>query len=491
MAFARRIVFECCCQLTNVGGLVCSTPQQMTRTKCELLPRSWKTRAVFRAEYGIECDFAVSHNVCIRGSKENFLPWPHSPPSPPRRTCQGDLQSRRSRLHRTRGVPDVVGAMASTQRGLHRFFSPMKAKAELPEPSVIIVGSGDTGTGEGSTGSDAHGASGGPVPCHAATDSQQGSASSMGPSPATVGDAMPTPCAGRRACDALDEDDDGEDDLFPPIGLKWGFGQTLIPVIDAEGDPVDTIDPEAVHGSLFFKLESKTQWVFSCIRTIPRYAHAADNIKWSGRSGPVVRSITQLPTYQKLVDAIHGCFGKRQKTLRKVDIDGNPFVGGLMTINIDGVTMKCLPLKRPVTIMLSNESVHWVIKSVIRDLMQPANVKTEKSSRPTASDFFDKEDLEDLHAHGVHFWPSKKLLFGASNNGDAVREKVKLRRRTHKRFKTGKETYHAHAVKKLTDAKTRIIRAVEGVDAVEELQPADVDSPGTVSGTDGSDNDTQ
>ena len=204
----------------------------------------------------------------------------------------------------------------------------------------------------------------------------------MGPSPATVGDAMPTPCVGRRACDALDEDDDGEDDLFPPIGLKWGCGQTLIPVIDAEGNPVDTIDPEAVHGSLFFKLESKTQWVFSCIKNIPRYAHAADKIKWKGPSGasPVVRSITQLPTYQKLVDAIKGCFGKRQKTLRKVDIDGKPFVGGLMTINIDGVAMKCLPVSRPVTIMMSNESVHWVIKSVIRDLMQPASVKAEKKS---------------------------------------------------------------------------------------------------------------
>ena len=146
----------------------------------------------------------------------------------------------------------------------------------------------------------------------------------MGPSPATVGDAMPTPCVGRRACDALDEDDDGEDDLFPPIGLKWGFCQTLIPVIDAEGNPVDTIDPEAVHGSLFFKLESKTQWVFSCIKNIPRYAHAADKIKWKGPSGasPVVRSITQLPTYQKLVDKVNGCFGKRKKTVSKVDIDG-------------------------------------------------------------------------------------------------------------------------------------------------------------------------
>ena len=83
------------------------------------------------------------------------------------------------------------------------------------------------------------------------------------------------------------------------------------------------------------------------------------------------------------------------------------------------------------------------------------------------------------------------MFFGASKNGDALREKVKLRRRNHKRFRTGKATYHAHAVKKLTDAKTRIIRAVEGVDSVEELQPVDVDSPGTVSGTDGSDNDTQ
>ena len=51
-----------------------------------------------------------------------------------------------------------------------------------------------------------------------------------------------------------------------------------------------------------------------------------------------------------------------------------------MTINIDGVAMKCLPVSRPVTIMMSNESVHWVIKSVIRDLMQPASVKAEKKS---------------------------------------------------------------------------------------------------------------
>lgn len=382
--------------------------------------------------------------------------------------------------------------MASTQQGLHKFFSPAKAKAESAEPSVLIVDSGDTGTGAGSTGSDAHGASSGPVPCQAATDSQQESAPSMSSPSATVGDAMSPPCVGRRACDALGKDDDDEDDVLPPIGLmmQWTCGRTPIPVINAEGTPVELVDPEAVHGSLFFKLEWKTQWIFNFIKSYPRYARAAANLKASGRIGhAAVRSITQLPTYQKLVDKVNGCFGKRKKTVSKVDIDGNPFGGGLMTINVDGVTMKCLPTRRPIAIMISNESVQWVIKSVIRDLMQPADVKTEKLPRPTPSDFFDEEDLEDLHAHGVHYWPSKKLFFGASSNGDALREKVKLRRRNHKRFRTGKTTYHADAVKTLRGAKARVVRAVEGVDSVEELQPSDADPPESESGADGSDTD--
>ena len=379
------------------------------------------------------------------------------------------------------------------QQGLHKFFASAKVKPELGEPQIVVLGDDNAGTGTGNTGRDAHGASGGPVPCQSATGSQHGSGSSGAPPSDIVGGATSSPCEGRGACDMSHEEADSDSEELPPIGLQWACGEAVIPVVDAECKPAETSDPDAVHGSLFFKLEWKTKWVFKCLKKIPRLARAAAHFtrKGGSKDPASVRSITQLPTYNKLSDAINASFGRRTKTVSKVDVNRKPFGGNLITIQLDGVTMKCLPMRRPITILISNESVQWVLKSVIHDLTHTSNVKVEKHPKTTAADFLEQEDVDDLRAHNVKFWPSKRLFVGISNSGNAIKEKAKIRRRNNKRFKRqGGSAYQSDVTKKLKAAKSRICCAVAGASPTVDGQTDDAGSSGGESGADNASSDS-
>ena len=111
--------------------------------------------------------------------------------------------------------------------------------------------------------------------------------------------------------------------------------------------------------------------------------------------------------------------------------------------------------------------------------------------KASTADFLEQEDVDDLRAHNVRFWPSKVLFVGVSDKGSALKEKPKLRRRNHKRFKRkGSEAYQTDVAKKLKAAKSRICSAVTGVSPTEDGQTDDAAQSEGESGTDSASNDS-
>ena len=147
---------------------------------------------------------------------------------------------------------------------------------------------------------------------------------------------------------------------------------------------------------LFTQLNSRSWWL----------VYAAGGLKRD------IVSISRLSCMRKLKAAIAKQLGKHTRQQWIVNAEGAPLTKrSVLNITADNVSLVCMPLKAPIYLQISQESLAWLTSSISHDLREGiVDVSDDDDDDVKPIDSFTQDDLGDLMSHGIRWRPSKREL---------------------------------------------------------------------------------
>ena len=239
------------------------------------------------------------------------------------------------------------------------------------------------------------------------------------------------------------------------VSLTFTIGTYRVPLCDADGQPVDSVDLEG--DASFVKLATRhCNWLVAACASLVDAPQIGRDIKYFKKSR----------TYHKLKSAINACFGKRKRASGRVDATGMPMSKtDVVELTIDGETIECLPNKHPIYMRATPSSLRWLANSLATDICDPKNGSTGHDTEGYAAinrrlmeHAFSKDDVEEMKNYNIKWHPSRRDLVCRDTNGVTHKIRIKLKR---KNMKKSNEKIRAHIARKAAEAKRAAIKIVD------------------------------
>ena len=270
---------------------------------------------------------------------------------------------------------------------------------------------------------------------------------------------------------------------------RWCVGNTIIDLYKPNGEPVsvdtDDEDDPMVDSSdeLARKNKSSDEPVFVSLDARSKWIEKAVGNGRDCRWASISNRLPTILTLKKDIDRqLAEC--KRTSHMWRTPNFETGDKTTLLDVNVKGKNIQVMAIKKRLMIKFSSESIEWLITSLKDDIRNFDN--SEKSTldqhettpvkqMPLTDNFFSKDDLEMLAAHGITHRPSKRdLKIKIADGGYRV---VKVFRDTKKLKKIPKRQLTARVRKEATRAMRIAIAIAENPEYEHDASDESEDEP--------------